>query len=754
MAFLQQYGHRMVDMGYEIVPIKKGKKAPVLPGWQDIRATHDDVDTWSGNGHKDGGIGVLCRKTIAVDIDCHDRKLNYDLIHWLKENIGQSPIRVGKKPKCIMPFRVEGGFTKIRSSEYEDAEGSKHAVEILADGQQFVAFGIHPQTNQPYQWVNGISIADTPWTKLPVITREKAQAFVDYFERRASERGWELVRKGVEAVQHDPDDLSHLRPKLNATAQEMRELLEKIDPDAHHDDWIKVGMALHHQFDGELEGLELWDDWSATGAKYQPGECERRWETFDSDGKTPVTAAFIKRQEMEIVGEEVKEEKLPGMLKHWAFVQVEGSARVIREDITGVSIVLYKLEDLKKEYANCRILADDGGKPKMVNLVDLWLEHPERRTYPAGLTFAPDSEKLSKYNLWQGWTYEPVQGDVQPWIDFVTDVIADGNAEYANYIIAWCAQIIQQPLTKVGVGLVLRGRKGTGKTKFGELLGGLVKAHHKIVSRAEHVTGNFNRHLEDTLILQADEAFWAGAKSSEGALKDLLTNPEITIERKGVDAYTAPNYTRILFTSNEDWVVPASLDERRFAVFDVSTSRQQDSQYFANLDRWYVQGGAAAIMHFLQSFDLSTINVRSAPHTEALSDQKLESMGTIDNWLLSCLQNGEIREHRVAGDKVEWGDDVPKAQLYDIYVSSVRGRYESPMKEVAFWKHLRACEGLVMGETQKRVGEARVRCIKLAMLSDARGAFEAHNNVKLSWPVVEVGDPLDPANWEDDDVPF
>ena len=159
-------------------------------------------------------------------------------------------------------------------------------------------------------------------------------------------------------------------------------------------------------------------------------------------------------------------------------------------------------------------------------------------------------------------------------------------------------------------------------------------------------------------------------------------------------------------------------------------------------------------MHFLQSFDLSTINVRSAPHTEALSDQKLESMGTIDNWLLSCLQNGEIREHRVAGDKVEWGDDVPKAQLYDIYVSSVRGRYESPMKEVAFWKHLRACEGLVMGETQKRVGEARVRCIKLAMLSDARGAFEAHNNVKLSWPVVETGDPLDPANWEEDDVPF
>jgi hypothetical protein len=753
MGFLKQYGHRLVDMGYEIVPIKKGKKAPVLPGWQEIRATHDDVDAWAANGHRDGGIGVLCRQTIAVDIDCHDKKLNYDLIHWLQENVGQAPIRVGKKPKCIMPFRVEDGFTKIRSSEFEDAEGSKHAVEILADGQQFVAFGIHPQTNQPYAWVNGISIADTPWQKLPVITKVQAKAFVDYFERRAAERGWELVRKGVEAVQHDPDDLSHLRPKLDATVQEMAELLERLDPDAHHDDWIKIGMALHHQFDGGDDGLELWDDWSARGEKYVEGECARRWNTFDSSSKTPVTAAFIKRQELELAAEEVREEKLPEMLKHWAFVQVEGSARVIREDIHSAAIVLYKLEDLKKEYQNCRILADDGGKPKMVNLVDLWLEHAERRTYPAGLTFAPDSEVLSKYNLWRGWSYEPVEGDVGPWLDFITDVVADGNVDHANYIIAWCAQIIQQPLTKVGVGLVLRGRKGTGKTKFGELLGGLVKAHHKIVSRAEHVTGNFNRHLEDTLILQADEAFWAGAKSSEGALKDLLTNPEITIERKGVDAYTAPNYTRVLFTSNEDWVVPASLDERRFAVFDVSTCRQQDAQYFAAIDRWYFQGGAGAIMHYLQNFELANVNVRVAPATQALADQKLESLGTIDSWLLSCLQNGEIREHRVAGDKVEWGDDVPKAQLYDIYVSSVRGRYESPVKEVAFWKHLRGCDGLLLAETQKRVGESRVRCVKLAMLRDARLAFEVANRLTLSWPTVDAGDPLDPANW-DDEPPF
>jgi len=121
MSFLKEHGHDLVSKGYEIVPIKKGKKFPTISGWQDIRSTNDDVDAWLGNGHAEGGIGILCRKTIAVDIDCLDKAMNHRLLHWLDENVGQSAIRVGQKPKCIVPFRVEGQFSKIRSAEYQDA---------------------------------------------------------------------------------------------------------------------------------------------------------------------------------------------------------------------------------------------------------------------------------------------------------------------------------------------------------------------------------------------------------------------------------------------------------------------------------------------------------------------------------------------------------------------------------------------------------------------------------------------------------
>lgn len=752
MTFLKEHGHNLVDLGYEIVPIKKGKKFPTLRGWQDVRATKEDVDGWLGNGHADGGVGVLCRKTAAVDIDCLDKQINHRLLHWLDENIGMSPVRVGKKPKCIAIFRVEGAFKKIKSCEYEDAQGRRHAVEVLADGQQFVAFGIHPDTQQPYKWVRE-DISQIPQNKLPVITQEQATRFIEYFERLANEQdGWNVTSKANKRQDIDCDDLSMYKPKMDMSSEDVRDLLISVDPDCHHDEWVRVGMALHHQFDGEEEGWHLWDEWSSEGAKYREGECERRYGTFSAKGRVPITLASVKAMEKEAEREVIKEEQLPKMLREWAFVQVEGSARVVRENLNKNQIVLYKLEDLKKEYMNCRVLSE-GAKPKLINLVDLWLEHPERRTYAAGLTFAPDMEILDRYNLWRGWSHDAAAGDVQPWLDFVKEVIADGNEAHANYIISWAAQIIQKPMTKVGVGLVLRGRKGTGKTKFGELLGGLFKAHHKIVSRSEHVTGNFNRHLEDTLLLQADEAYWAGAKSSEGALKDLLTNPEITIERKGVDAYTAPNYTRVLFTSNEDYVVPASLDERRFAVFDVSTCRQQDSRYFAALDAWYQSGGASALIHFLRHFEISSTNLRLVPQTEALTDQKLEALDSVNQWLFNCLMNGELRENRVSGNVIQFGEDASKSEIYDIYVSSVRHqKFDQAVKENIFWKTLRAYED--MFRDMGRRGSARTRMIKINSVEASRFVFEAENNLNnIQWATMDTGanaDPFDPDSWDEE----
>jgi hypothetical protein len=81
--------------------------------------------------------------------------------------------------------------------------------------------------------------------------------------------------------------------------------------------------------------------------------------------------------------------------------------------------------------------------------------------------------------------------------------------------------------------------------------------------------------LQDKLFMFADEAFWAGDKTSERTLKGLVTERVMMIEPKGVNAFQWPNRLALYMAANEGWVVPASHDERRYAISGVSGNRNK-----------------------------------------------------------------------------------------------------------------------------------------------------------------------------------
>ena len=57
-----------------------------------------------------------------------------------------------------------------------------------------------------------------------------------------------------------------------------------VPPDTDRPEWVAVGMALYHRFQGAAEGLQIWDDWSAKGAKYNADEIDNLWSGFRFDG--------------------------------------------------------------------------------------------------------------------------------------------------------------------------------------------------------------------------------------------------------------------------------------------------------------------------------------------------------------------------------------------------------------------------------------------------------------------------------------
>ncbi len=82
----------------------------------------------------------------------------------------------------------------------------------------------------------------------------------------------------------------------------LRDLLSRRDPNCGYDEWIKAGMACHHESGGSEEGLELWADWSSASSKNKEGECLQHWNSF-GQSQTPTTADSLRRTDIAAIDE-------------------------------------------------------------------------------------------------------------------------------------------------------------------------------------------------------------------------------------------------------------------------------------------------------------------------------------------------------------------------------------------------------------------------------------------------------------------
>lgn len=402
-------------------------------------------------------------------------------------------------------------------------------------------------------------------------------------------------------------------------------------------------------------------------------------------------------------------------------------------------------------------------------LAAYWLQSADRRTYD-GVEFFPDPwlsrgnglpEKPFRdgakpsdnfFNLWRGFDLAPDGESAKAgrrakysvfWDHLLTNVCS-GNADHAEWMFAWFAHMIQRPRERAGTAIVLRGGEGVGKTKIGEVIGSLFSSHYFLVDEPRYLTGNFNAHMASCILLQVDEGFWAGDKGAEGRLKGLITAPVQMIESKGIDPIRLRNYVRIMFSSNEDWVVPVGLDGRRFAVFDVANHVQRNFEYFGEMERELREGGRAALLADLLDYDLdapAAPNVRLVPKTAALLEQKIRSFDPVTSWWFQRLCDGTTT-HRAGS----WKPVVPIVTLFNDYVRTAeRVGVKRKAAETEFGIRLRK---LIPGLTRRRAQEEievtgpdgrtetvmrRVWCFNLPDLLECRDAFAGAVGQEINW---------------------
>lgn len=261
---------RWVLWDYVEILDKDGKRWKKLPVQSDGRAAKsNDPKTWTDflsaqNAYMSGrfdGVGFV--------FDGSDRLVGVDLDDCVDPETGDftSPEAeaIAGKIDGYMEISPSGTGVKIFTRAELDYAHVDHdrGLEIYPKGRYFTVTG---------RKVSGDIPSELQDLRAIVPERTVKRSGDDFADYRAPVEGYDLAR--VE-----------------------QEILPHFDPECGYTDWITVGMALHHQFNGDVEALELWDRWSDSDGKcgsYSPGLCDRKWDTFSKKGGATLRSLIFK----------------------------------------------------------------------------------------------------------------------------------------------------------------------------------------------------------------------------------------------------------------------------------------------------------------------------------------------------------------------------------------------------------------------------------------------------------------------------
>lgn len=349
-----------------------------------------------------------------------------------------------------------------------------------------------------------------------------------------------------------------------------------------------------------------------------------------------------------------------------AMVQVGNKIYFISENADRSAHQLMERKDLiEKHEQDIVTVLRDKDRPKELNPIKKWLRDPDKRQYHE-LVFRPAGCKSEQYNLFKGWGVEPSeQGSCDLFLAHLRENICDDDSEAYEFLLDWIADIFQNPQIKHNTAVVLQGEQGTGKSIFAETIGHLVgRQHFTVIASIGELVGRFNKQYATSMLIFADEALAPRDLERRGKLKHLISSTTLTIEEKGKDSYPVDNYTRFIFASNNDTVIPAENNERRYFVLRVKNTRRNDTAYFGAMAAQLNNGGYAALMKFMLAREIKS-NLRVCPKTQYLRAQMINMQDPTQAWILQRLQ-----AHSLNGKA--WLDD-----FYQVYRDEIRSAGES-----------------------------------------------------------------------------
>lgn len=235
-------------------------KHPRASNWQHTPMWDDEqLAVMEEHGHFDTGYGVLCAGLIVVDVDARNGGVeSYAKLKALVPEVDDAGLTVNTGSgggSQHLYFKAPEGVSMVTHLPDYPGIDFKSSGYVVGPGSAHKSGGVYTADGYPED------IGDAPVALIDLLKRP---------ERHRSEFNGHAV------------DLAH---------EDIADMLSHIpNNDVPYEEWISIGMAIHHATQGS--GFELWDSWSASSGKHDAKQMQYKWGSFGRAGN-PVTIGTL-----------------------------------------------------------------------------------------------------------------------------------------------------------------------------------------------------------------------------------------------------------------------------------------------------------------------------------------------------------------------------------------------------------------------------------------------------------------------------
>jgi hypothetical protein len=659
--------------GWKLVAITPGQKGPTGPaakGWNlRERAISDPANAPQFNA----GLCHAWSGTCSIDIDKMDtasewlaqRDINLESL--LSSNTSVR-ISSGRPGRAKLLYRLPTPLPSLKVAPYEGPVDPKtgkpkvyHALEFRcgsAEGltvQDVLPPSIHPDTGRPYAWEYGDELLGH-WSRLPELPAPLLALW-----------------KGLLAASASP--AAGPQAPVGAELDYIAKVVNKRNPDDSYDDWLKVGMAIHHETRGSAAGLALWDAWSRKGAKYgetKPGTPAQfpadKWRTFKWDENSPVTLASLLSEDVAALedfpvvpegttqdqGQDTRPEALMRNLLETRLVFVTGQDCYF--DMAAVGEPW--LSDRAVRHLFCpyvpEVIVQTGKGEKKVRPDPVeYLKNSRSKPVVDAVGLHPGEGRLYNedgkrwVNRFFGKPVEPLHP--KPFereaFSFLWSRIKDETIQ--AWLLKFFGHAVQKPGVKIrSAPLLFSEATGTGKNTICKVLPEVMFGARWVRSMSGNVlASNFNDTIGEAWWLYLEELRTGGNKMERiqitNKIKPWITDSTIEVHPKGMKPYDLRNRLQVTASSNFNDAVHVDNNDRRWAMSEMRdpfTERETIDVYkFLESER-----APGVLHHIFRAVDLTGFQPNGrAPLTIAKKVMIQAGLGAWESTFVEAICNGD-----------------------------------------------------------------------------------------------------------------